>query len=82
MTEEHYNYRINPLFLRNEFTGSGFLNMPTIPKPHFDEGELENLLLLGFDRAKAEDVIYQDRIVHFFSMTTNLNVFGKPQNWT
>lgn len=66
MTEENYNYRTGPFFLRNQFTSTDLLDIPTIPKPVFEDGELEHLLLLGFDQAKADDIKYHERMVHFF----------------
>ena len=65
MTEENYNYRTSPLFLRNQFKGSGEFNIPVIPKSDFSEEDLENLLLIGFDRAK-NDLKNLNRMVHFF----------------
>ena len=65
MTEENYNYRTSPLFLRNQFKGSGEFNIPVIPKSDFSEEDLENLLLIGFDRAK-NDRKNLNRMVHFF----------------
>ncbi len=65
MTEENYTYRTSPLFLRNQFSGSGKFEIPVIPKAVFSDDELENLLLIGFDKAKNDDKNL-DRIVHFF----------------
>ena len=65
MTEENYNDRTSPLFLRNQFKGSGEFNIPVIPKSDFSEEDLENLLLIGFDRAK-NDRKNLNRMVHFF----------------
>ena len=65
MTEENYNYRTSPLFLRNQFKGSGEFNIPVIPKSDFSEEDLENLLLIGFDWAK-NDRKNLNRMVHFF----------------
>ena len=65
MTEENYAYRTGPLFLRNQFKGSGRFEIPVIPKAAFSNDELENVLLIGFDKAKNDDKNL-DRIVHFF----------------
>ena len=65
MTEENYNYRTNPMFLRNQFEGSGQFDIPVIPKAQFSDDELKDLLLIGFDKAKKDDKNL-DRIVHFF----------------
>ena len=66
MTEENYQYRTDPFFLRNQFQGVGKFKMPEIPRAAFAEDELRNLLLIGFDRAKAGDSRFLNRIVHFF----------------
>ena len=65
MTEENYAYRTSPLFLRNQFKGLGRFEIPVIPKAVFSDGELKNVLLIGFDKAKNDDKNL-DRIVHFF----------------
>ncbi len=65
MTEENYYYRTSPMFLRNQFRGSGKFDIPIIPKAEFSDSELENLLLIGFDKAKNDEKNL-DRIVHFF----------------
>ena len=68
MTVENFNYRTDPLFLRNQFDkhSVGVLKMPVIPKATFTEEDFKGLLLLGFDRAKADDTRLLDRMVHFF----------------
>ena len=68
MTIENFNYRTDPLFLRNQFDKGavGALKMPIIPKATFAEEDFKDLLLLGFDRAKADDTAMLDRMVHFF----------------
>ena len=68
MTIENFNYRTSPLFLRNQFDKSsdGVLKIPTIPKAEFEDEDFKDLLLLGFDRAKADDTAMLDRMVHFF----------------
>ena len=65
MTEENYRYRTSPMFLRNQFKGSGAFDIPVVPKAEFFEGELANVLLIGFDKAKNDNK-NPDRIVHFF----------------
>ncbi len=68
MTIENYNYRTDPLFLRNQFDakGEGDYKMPQIPKAEFTFNDFDGLLLLGFDRAKADDTKHNNRIIHFF----------------
>ncbi len=65
MTEENYNYRTSGLFLRNQFEGAGKFNIPIIPKDNFSDADLDDLLLIGFDRAISDDDHF-DRMVHFF----------------
>lgn len=55
MTEENYNYRTSTMFLRNQFKGTGEFNIPIISKAEFTDNELENLLLIGFDKAKNDE---------------------------
>lgn len=46
MTLENFQYRTNPLFLRDQFTGDAdVFGIPTIPKPYFKESELLQLRL-------------------------------------
>ncbi|MBQ6818076.1 MAG: DUF4417 domain-containing protein [Clostridia bacterium] len=68
MTLENFEYRTSPLFLRNQFDESseGGFKIPVIPKGDFAESDFEQLLLLGFDRAKANDTKLNNRMVHFF----------------
>lgn len=55
MTEENYNYRTNPFFLRNQFDGDGELKIPIIPKAKFTDADFKDLLLIGFDRTNLEN---------------------------
>ena len=68
MTLENYNYRTDPLFLRNQFDfkSEGKHKIPIIPKSNFTDDDFRDLLLLGFDKAKADDTKYTKRIIHFF----------------
>ena len=68
MTLENYNYRNDPLFLRNQFdsVSHGKFRIPIIKKSELTDDDFMNLLLLGFDRTKADDGHLSDRIVHFF----------------
>lgn len=52
MTEENFNYRTGPMFLRNQFYGYGKYKMPIIPAFDFDKNDLNGLRLIGFDAAK------------------------------
>ena len=84
MTEENYNYRTSQIMLRNQFLGSGKWKIPIISKFREKTGDFDDLLLIGFDKVSADDQKHPDRMVHFFSMITNLNVCGKSrrQCWT
>lgn len=57
MTLENYNYRTDPLFLRNQFdyAAQGKLKIPCIPESVFVDDDFNNLLFIGFDRAKADE---------------------------
>lgn len=66
MTVENFEYRTSPLFLRNSFEGEGAFKIPIIPKAEFRDEEFDDLLLIGFDKAKATDNNNIDRMVHFF----------------
>ena len=77
MTEENYKYRTSPLFLRNQFIGKGKLQIPVIPKFKVKADDFSDLLLIGFDKIGHDDTKHFNRMVHFFCMITNLNVYGK-----
>lgn len=66
MTEENYQYRTNQDMLRNQFEGDGAFQIPIIPKSSFSNEDFHDLLLIGFDRAKADDSKNCNRMVHFF----------------
>lgn len=66
MTEENYNYRTSPLFLRNQFDGESKFKMPFVPKVKFIDEDFKDLLLIGFDRTNIENNNHLDRMVHFF----------------
>ena len=66
MTLENFNYRTDPLFLRNQFDSANSFGIPDIPKPEFTEDELKNLLLLGFNQLKKDNGKHTERIIHFF----------------
>lgn len=66
MTEENYNYRTSQTLLRNQFPGTGKLQVPVIPKFQEQPGDFDDLLLIGFDKTHLEDQNYLDRMVHFF----------------
>ena len=67
MTLENYQYRTNPLFLRNQFAdNTGKYGIPMIPKPYFSPAELNHLRLLRFDQVKSDDTKHRNRMVHFF----------------
>lgn len=76
MTQEHYEYRTSPFFLRNQFSGEGFLEIPTIPKPNVKREDLDDLLLIGFDKVKVDDLAHKNRSFIFSCMIINLSEFG------
>ena len=66
MTEENYNYRTSQIMLRNQLPGNGRWNIPIIPKFQEKPGDFDDLLLIGFDKASADDQKHKERMVHFF----------------
>ena len=44
MTLENFNYRTNPLFLRNQFKSDNKFGIPDIPKIKFGDNELKDSL--------------------------------------
>ena len=67
MSLENYQYRTNPLFLRNQFSlCSGKYGIPIIPKPMVTRDEFHELRMIGFDRIKQDQGKHSSRIVHFF----------------
>lgn len=66
MTEENYNYRTSQTLLRNQFQGRGKFQIPVIPKFQEQLGDLDDLLLIGYDKINLEDHKHVDRMVHFF----------------
>ncbi len=66
MTEENYKYRTSPLFLRNQFEGGGRHKIPVVPRFQPQEGDFDDLLLIGFDKIRLEDQRHLGRMVHFF----------------
>ena len=79
MTLENYNYRTDPLFLRNQFdqVSHGKYKIPIIPKAEFSNEDFLDLLLIGFDKAKANDINFTDRMVHFFLYDYNIEGIWK-----
>lgn len=66
MTEENYQYRTSPLFLRNQFKGNGKFKISIVPKFQPRQDDFDDLKLIGFDKTKIEDEKYINRMVHFF----------------
>lgn len=66
MTEENYNYRTSQTLLRNQFPGRGKWEIPIIPKFQAQDGDFDDLLLIGFDKTHLEDAKHINRMVHFF----------------
>lgn len=66
MTEENYNYRTSPLFLRNQSDGKGNFKIPIVPKFIAQSDNFNDLRLIGFNKTKADDTKHLDRMIHFF----------------
>lgn len=79
MTEENYNYRTSQIMLRNQLPGNGRWNIPIIPKFQEKPGDFDDLLLIGFDKASADDQKHKERRCISFSTITGLNGYGKSQ---
>lgn len=78
MTEENYKYRTNPMFLRNQF-GQG---MPIIKKVKLEDDEIDNLRLIGFDKAKTDSDNHFNRFVHFFLYDYKFDdIWEKPDKY-
>lgn len=56
-----YEYRNNPMFLRNQFSGVGMFKLPLIKK---QDVSLENVSLIGYDKINQSK--QTKSIVHFF----------------
>ena len=82
MTEENYEYRTSQIMLRNELPGDGKWSIPVIPKFQIRDGDFDDLLLIGFDRAKTDDEKHRNRMVHFSYMTTSLSGYGNSLTLT
>ncbi len=80
MTLENFNYRTNPLFLRNQFKSDNKFGIPDIPKIKFGDNELKDLLLLGFNQLKRDNGKHAERIIHFFLYDYNFEkVWSNPK---
>lgn len=80
MTLENFNYRTNPLFLRNEFDSANSFGILDVPKTKFTEDELRNLIMLGLNQLKKDDGKHSERIVHFFLYDYNFEkVWNNPE---
>lgn len=66
MTEENFNYRTSPLFLRNAFNSKDKWKIPVIPKCDLNITSNEDLRVIGFDRVKNNKDTHYNRLVHFF----------------
>lgn len=81
MTLENFNYRTNPLFLRNQFAANASVfGIPTVPKPSVKPSDVDNLRLLRFDEVKRDNQKHINRMVHFFLYDYNFEkIWQKPQ---
>ena len=66
MTEQNYAYRTGQTLLRNQFSGTGLLRIPIIPRFKAKPADFDNLLLIGFDKTNLEAYNHFNRMVHFF----------------
>lgn len=63
------DFRNDPFFLRNQFSGYGIFEMPVIKKQDIN---LDNVSLIGYDKTKLGDKSETQKLVHFFLMTISL----------
>lgn len=80
MTLENFNYRTNPLFLRNQFNSANSFGIPDVPNAKFEEEELRNLLMLGFNQLKKDNGKRRNELFISFCMTTILKKCGIIRN--
>lgn len=81
MTLENFNYRTDPMFLRNQFCSDNKYGIPTIPLSNFDDDELVDLRLLAYNQVQGDKGKNSDRIVHFFLYDYNFEkLWSKPNN--
>jgi len=79
MTLENYNYRTDPMFLRNQFPSDNAYGIPTLPKVALTDKEQENLMLIAFNSIKSDNAQNADRFVHFFLYDYNFEkLWTKP----
>lgn len=77
MTLENFNYRTNPLFLRNQFDSDNTFGIPKIPKVEFNDDELADLRMIAFNLVKSDKDNHYERIVHFFIYDYNFESMWK-----
>lgn len=80
MILENFNYRTNPLFLRNQFNSANSFGIPDVPKAKFTDDELRNLLMLGFNQLKKDNGGMRNELFISFYMTTILKKCGIIRN--
>ncbi|MBE6771580.1 MAG: DUF4417 domain-containing protein [Ruminococcaceae bacterium] len=82
MTEENYNYRTSPMFLRNQFKGEGKWNIPVISKVDLGLTPFDDQRLIGFDKIKTGKDEHYERIVHFFLYDYKFeDIWTKPDKY-
>ncbi len=82
MTEENYNYRTNPMFLRNQFEGDDKWKIPHIEKTDLELSCFDDLRLIGFDKVKTNKDEHYNRIVHFFLYDYKFeNIWTNPDKY-
>ncbi len=66
MTLENFNYRTDPMFLRDQFPSDNIYGIPSLPKAALTCEEQEKLMLIAFNSLKSDNANNSDRFVHFF----------------
>ena len=79
MTLENFNYRTNPMFLRNQFPSDNIYGIPSLPKAALTGEEQEKLMLIAFNSLKSDNANNSERFVHFFIYDYNFEkLWTKP----
>lgn len=80
MTQENFNYRTSPLFLRNGFDSNEPWSIPVIPKCNVEIDS--DLRLIGFDKVKDGKDTHFGRAVHFFLYDYKFEkIWDNPQKY-
>ena len=77
MTLENFNYRTNPMFLRNQFPSDNIYGIPSLPKAALTGEEQEKLMLIALTVLNLITQIIQTASFTSFSMIITLKSYGQ-----